>query len=648
MEKTGSVSKSKNIKIFRLKLAITLLTFGILFIMLFSGEFFSTAFNNRFDEMGLDMSQRWHYVFKPTVLALYVVISSIISIIILGSLKPLFNYIKNKTDYEKARIATVKLPWVSLIVQVGFWFIGTTAYFILKKWQADSGIPYSMVLFMKMASGLVGAIFTALIANVIAMKVKSYLNITSIRNNEYDKFIRVKDYLIVFSIVLYISSTLGYLIYYYSNNVNAVPHTPGFIIGLVAIFAFLMAISVGLMLLSKREYFYQINFLKDKLNDLQKGEADISKRIVLINFDEIGELAFSINTFMDKMSRDFKIIRDIVSQLGNSTKKVATASYELAANTEEQASSAEEIASSMEVFAKVMDSIRDNVLKQTNSVTENARSSQELFNGLKTIINHTYDLKEKTASNIESIKTGVRSANTSVFKTFKINTSMNDITEKIQLAGEKTNSIDEMLNSIENIADQTNLLSMNAAIEAAHAGDAGRGFAIVAQEIRGLAETSSKSVQNIADVMEQIKDSVIEAVNIAQFGLKEANAHSGLAQEASNALETIIDNMNKTGDMIIEINKIAENQDSLIKNFSEETENLKASSINIKEAVDREVENAHSIENTLNSMNQSFVNNATHSGELSDLAENLHTIGIQLADVVDHFKIREDIDMQDG
>ncbi|MFZ4618734.1 MAG: hypothetical protein ACOYM2_21420, partial [Rectinemataceae bacterium] len=161
-----------------IKLAIT--SFLIQAASLYSSEFFNSVFNNRYDSLGLDLVGRLPMVFKPTVFIVFLVAYALQLAVMLITLRPMFEYLRRGKGYDAARGAAVKLPWRIVLIQTSVWIIGTTGYFAMLGWHTESGIPYSISIALKLGTGLIGALFICVIANIHLLPAKRALAIVDI------------------------------------------------------------------------------------------------------------------------------------------------------------------------------------------------------------------------------------------------------------------------------------------------------------------------------------------------------------------------------------------------------------------------------------------------------------------------------------
>ncbi|OHD55978.1 MAG: hypothetical protein A2Y33_10995 [Spirochaetes bacterium GWF1_51_8] len=626
-----------SVNVGKVKLYVLAITIGSCVLFLLSSEFISSFLNIKLDAAHADIGTRLAMTFKPLVLVLIAACLFFINLIVFITLRPLFLYLTEKKEYDKARVVTVKLPWSILIVQETFFILGTTAYFIIKNWNPDSGISFFWVLTMKMSAGLIASVYSAVLIHLLTMKLKQQLKITSMEAAENDMFIRYREYIVLFSVMIFMLTYLGYFSYYSASSPLVAAEPDRLLFGFIIIGVFLVLSSVGLLFLSRRIYLYQIGFLKDKLKEFSLGNADLTKRIILINFDELGELSQAFNSFMQRLSGDFSELRDMVMKLKYSIEVVSNSSSELAGGVEVQAESASEISDTMARFNEIMTGVNLNIDTLLKFVRDNAEAAKQVTENLIAVVEIVKTARTKTNENKKAVNDGLDTVSQAFEKTIKMGVNLRDIAERVRVAGETTERIDEILRSIEEISESTNMLAMNASIEAAHAGQAGKGFAIVANEIRLLADKSSSAVASITVLVDAIKKSVEEAVLIARAGSIEAQEGQNLSNSAKAALEAIFSNFEQSTAIMSEIGGIAEQQGDSVRDIKNASDSLTKISETIGSAFEVQSDGAKNIGQSLSALNNSFSEDTGYIEKLASLANELQEMSEKLTHLVSKF-----------
>jgi methyl-accepting chemotaxis protein len=285
----------------------------------------------------------------------------------------------------------------------------------------------------------------------------------------------------------------------------------------------------------------------DMLKDIAQGEGDLTRTIDINSKDEIGSLAHYFNQTLEK-------IKNLIVSIKKEAKQLSNIGNDLASNMNETASAINEITANIQ-------SIKSRVINQSASVTQTHATMEQLVGNIKKLDDHV----DKQSSNIsasssaiEQMVANIRSVTETLVKNgdnVKMLTEssevgragLQDVATDIQEIARESEGLLEINSVMENIASQTNLLSMNAAIEAAHAGEAGKGFAVVADEIRKLAESSSEQSKTIGNVLKKIKSSIDKITKSTENVLSKFEAIGSSVKTVSDQEENIRNAMEEQG-----------------------------------------------------------------------------------------------------
>ncbi len=264
----------------------------------------------------------------------------------------------------------------------------------------------------------------------------------------------------------------------------------------------------------------------ERTTDIAQGEGDLTKRLDASGSDEIAQISGMFNLFIEKL-------HGIISQISSTSTQVAAASSQLQSTAEHIATGAEEVAAQAGTVATAgeeMSATSSDIAQNCQMAAEGAqRASQTASNGAE-VVERTVAVMGQIAAKVqESAKT-------------------------VESLGVRSDQIGAIIGTIEDIADQTNLLALNAAIEAARAGEQGRGFAVVADEVRALAERTTRATREIGEMIKAIQSETKGAVAAMEQGVQQVETGTMEAAKSGEALKDILQQVN---DVAMQINQVA-------------------------------------------------------------------------------------------
>ena len=360
----------------------------------------------------------------------------------------------------------------------------------------------------------------------------------------------------------------------------------GIFVPLTIIAAAITIVLIGLIILMLYQAILKrLKFVGTSIKSLSSGDADLTQRVQVKGRNEFSELGTDVNAFIE-------VLQNLVKRLNKAQLSLEQIGTELGVNSQETASATSEIMSNIASVRKQAET-QSVAVEETSNVLENSgKSVQELVN----LINNQVAGISQASAAIEEMISNIAAVSNSVklmSESFKIlDSNVNDGNQKLDNVGNRVNQMAEqskMLiqanNMIAQVASQTNLLAMNAAIEAAHAGEAGKGFSVVADEIRTLAETSSRQSRNINSELKEISISIKDIVD--------------LSGEARSAFDSIVNQLNTTDSIMEQIDNAMTEQSAASTQILEALADMRGQSASVNE---KSVDLRKGIEDVQNNM----------------------------------------------
>ncbi|MDR1352812.1 MAG: methyl-accepting chemotaxis protein [Treponema sp.] len=392
--------------------------------------------------------------------------------------------------------------------------------------------------------------------------------------------------------------------------------------------AVFLILGLVIMLVFIRMIFGPLKSIDGILREIASGEGDLTRRIDLARKDEIGELAGCFNTTMDK-------IMNLVIAIKSQTMNLFDIGNELAANMDQTAVSVKQITSNIQ-------DIKGKTVNQSASVTEtDAIMTQVTVNieKLNVSVEEQTSSVSQSSSAIEQMLANIGSVTQTLIRnTENVNgltvaaeegrQGLQVVSQDIQEISKESEGLLQINSLMQTIASQTNLLSMNAAIEAAHAGEAGRGFAVVADEIRKLAENSSNQSKTISAVLKKIKSHIdlitrstnavlekFQAINdqIQTVSDQEAQVRASMEEQGIGS-QQILEAIGKLNELTDKVKKHSAEMLDGSREVIEESKNLAAVTREISESMNEmdagtgEINTAVSRVNEISAVNKDHIN----------------------------------------
>ncbi len=307
------------------------------------------------------------------------------------------------------------------------------------------------------------------------------------------------------------------------------------------------------------------------------ADGDLSVRLAVHSDDEIGSLSASLNGMAANLNQMVGKISDSAEQLASSTEQIAVSSREMASGAESQSRQMESVSAAINELGATSTEVCNN----TNEAAQAAEQASQAATSGGEIVRQSIDGMSRISSAVQ------------------------DTADNVGELARHSDQIGQIVSVIEDIANQTNLLALNAAIEAARAGEQGRGFAVVADEVRSLASRTTVATQEIADMIKNIQSGTESAVHSMSVGKQEVESGVELVAKAGSALEEIV---------------------TVVDSLSSRFQQIATAATEQSAVADEITQSVTEVSEVSQSTEQTALHTVTATDELAKLASDLQTI----------------------
>jgi methyl-accepting chemotaxis protein len=341
------------------------------------------------------------------------------------------------------------------------------------------------------------------------------------------------------------------------------------------------------------------------------ASGDFTQTLDLRQKDEVGALAAALNSMSMKLREIVATVQVNAEQVASSSQEITAGAQKLAEGAQSQASTLEETSASVEELTASVDQVSEHAQSQASAVAQGTTSMAQVQKSIEAVSANLSGISGLATRSVENAVQGAQ--------------AVAQVMEGINLIAASSEKIGGIVTVISDIADQTNLLALNAAIEAARAGEHGRGFAVVADEVSKLAERSAASTKEISALVRESVKNVTEGVKTARGSQEAMEQIRGASQKVQEMIEALSNSM---GEQVAAIQELA----TALASVNE-------MSLSISAATSEQTANARQVSKAVENVNELTQNAASSAEEMSAATAQLSMMAQELQKVVGQFKI---------
>ncbi|OUM94720.1 MAG: hypothetical protein BAA04_13275 [Firmicutes bacterium ZCTH02-B6] len=363
----------------------------------------------------------------------------------------------------------------------------------------------------------------------------------------------------------------------------------------------------------------------------QQDEVGQVTNAFAVMTNNLRQLAQRIVQSTDALSRSSEELSASAEQAARATEQITQTISQVASGTGDQSRTVQQVVGIVSELKQAIDRIAAGAAEQARVVHEGGRMVQEMTAAIKSVADNARQVAAASRDGVSTARQGGETVRQTVAGMEGIQRTVFATAEKVRELGHHSQRVGDIVQVISDIAEQTNLLALNAAIEAARAGEHGKGFAVVADEVRKLAERSAASAKEIAELINDMKAGIEEAVEAMQLGTREVEVRMEQARQAGHALEQILGALEATDQQVQRITVEAQSLSERVELVMRAVEGVARITEENTAATEEMAAQSEEVMGAMESISAVAEETAASSEEVSAAAEEMHASIEQVA-----------------